>query len=552
MNALTFVAVAVLAWLACPAPAGARTPQTVCTLTVNSADEQEAFRRHLPASKVRFVELVQPGRTDWLDAACRADLRCDVLILSAHFDGAEVFYGEQSDRPEHLTGADLERVSCSESCRPLFSQLQEVYLFGCNTLNPTPQSDAPAEVLRSLQRAGHSAAQARRELQSLTGVHAESRRDRMRQIFAGVPVIYGFRGAAPLGPVAAAALHGHLRQGGDRDFGSGRVSARLLEAFAPFGLVAAPGLGDELPLSLARANMCRFADQRLSAATRLAFVHDLLQRPVGEVRLYLDRIQGLVESLDLGVRQQPGVAEQLEAIARDDAARARLLDYARQTDRPPVRVQLLDLARDMGWLTHEQWRGELALLLDGLQQRRDLGVAEVHLACGLNPDGRLDSAAPGGASAVPQARDVASAALRACRGSAADRARLLQVLLEGGEADVRVAQAYLRHRPVIDAIEQRRLVDSIAALSDGAAQVQALEALSRSPVSDRDVLIRLAGLFAQTPSAAVQSSVAGILIRADLQGIDAEGLMRTLVDKRLPAPDGGPLIELLLDVLQSR
>jgi len=32
--------------------------KTVCTITVNSADEKEAFRRTLPPDKYQFVELV--------------------------------------------------------------------------------------------------------------------------------------------------------------------------------------------------------------------------------------------------------------------------------------------------------------------------------------------------------------------------------------------------------------------------------------------------------------------------------------------------------------
>jgi hypothetical protein len=50
-------------WLS--VPTWGAEPQTVCTITVNSADEKESFRRHLPASKYRFVELVERGRADW-------------------------------------------------------------------------------------------------------------------------------------------------------------------------------------------------------------------------------------------------------------------------------------------------------------------------------------------------------------------------------------------------------------------------------------------------------------------------------------------------------
>ena len=40
---------------------------------------------------------------------------------------------------------EMERASCSDSCPGLFSQLKEVYLFGCNTLNPGASKSASAE-----------------------------------------------------------------------------------------------------------------------------------------------------------------------------------------------------------------------------------------------------------------------------------------------------------------------------------------------------------------------------------------------------------------------
>ena len=100
----------------------------------------------------------------------------------------------------------MERVACSDSCPGLFSQLKEVYLFGCNTLN--------AEALRA--RIGGDRAQPRRAgpfgrptpsaaARVLGERHADSNRDRMRHIFKDVPVIYGFSSKAPLGPLGGAA-----------------------------------------------------------------------------------------------------------------------------------------------------------------------------------------------------------------------------------------------------------------------------------------------------------------------------------------------------------
>src|SRR5204863_7536139 len=80
--------------LALPGWAG---KQTVCTVTINSADEQKAFRRFLPADKYDFVELVERGRPDWLRSSCEAKVSCDVLIISGHHgEGSEgnVFFSE--------------------------------------------------------------------------------------------------------------------------------------------------------------------------------------------------------------------------------------------------------------------------------------------------------------------------------------------------------------------------------------------------------------------------------------------------------------------------
>lgn len=550
LAAVWLVAAVSPVWAAAPVPR----PQTVCTITVNSEDEKEAFRRHLPEGRYRFVELVERGRSDWLGSACRAKVACDVLVISAHFDGDNYFFPDRLDVNEYLTVDELERVSCSGSCPTLFSRLKEVYLFGCNTLNPEPQSGTTAEIVRTLVRDGHTRERAERELASLTATHGESSRDRMRQIFKGVPVIYGFSSTAPVGAVAGPALDRYLRSGGEREVGRGRASKRLLGAFAPFGLAVAAGIGDKDPHVDARADMCQFADERRSTATKVAFVHELLQRHVGEARLYLDRIQRLMASLDDAARRTPAVAQELEEIARDTRARERVLDYARDTDRPHARVRLLDLARDVGWLTDDGHRHEVAGLLGELQARREVGVGEVDLACSLNKHGSLDGAlGPGDAAANRAADDVGHAALRACLGSEADRARTLQGLLGPKEADVRIAQAYLRHRPIADGAELRRVTTAIAEMEPGGAQVHALEALGRHYVSDREVLDRLIRLFTDTPSAAVQSAIAGILIRADRRDIAPASLAHTLHEHRRPAPDGaGRMIDVLLGVLQSR
>ncbi len=548
-SCLILLTMALSAW---STPLAAAETQTVCTITVNSADEQQTFRRYLPESKVRFVELVERGRPDWLASACHAGVRCDVLIISGHYDGGTQFFSDRLEVDEYLPVAELERVSCSGSCPGLFSRLKEVYLFGCNTLNPDPQSSASAGVVRSLVRDGLSTTEARRELQSLTAAHGESSRDRMRQVFKDVPMIYGFSTLAPLGPVAASTLDRYFRATGAGEVGKGRRSSRLLGTFAPFSMSAARGMTDKDPHIDARQDMCQFADDRLSDATKLAFVHQLVQRHMGEARLYLDRIQRLTASLDAATRQTPAVAQALENIARDSDARTRFLDFARQAEPPEVRVRMVNVAHDLGWLSPDGRWQELALMLGELQSRTQVGVAEVALACQLNAQGELDGTFNRRVPPGSPADDVSHAAVRACLGSAEGRARTLQVLLDNDETAVQIAQAYLRQRPITDAAELRRLAEGIAAMEPSDAQVRALEALGRHYLSDQRILDRLTQLFAQTSSAAVQAAIAGILIRADLRPIAGPQLVNSLLAHRLPSADDENVIDALIFRLQSQ
>src|ERR1700680_4417408 len=311
--------------------------KTVCSITVNSPDEKEAFRRSLAPDKYEFVELVERGRSDWLESACRQGIRCDVLVISGHYDGGNEFFSEHLEAREFLPVAEMERVSCSDSCPGLFSQLKEVYLFGCNTLNPEALRSASAEIGRSLVRSGYTRVDSERLSRALSARHGESSRDRMRLIFKEVPVIYGFSSVAPLGPTAASFLDRYFQSAGIGEVGGGRASVKLLNQFAGHSLVVASGLSDSDPRTTYRPGVCHFADDRLSPEQKLGFVHNLLNGVLAEVRMFLDRIEKYSASLSEADRQVPAVSRALEKIARDDASRARYIAFARDTDQPAVR-----------------------------------------------------------------------------------------------------------------------------------------------------------------------------------------------------------------------
>ena len=545
---LAIATLTALGWM----PLAAADKATVCTITVNSPDEKEAFRRYLPADKYQFVELVERGRTDWLDSACRTGVRCDVLVVSGHYDGGNEFFSDQIEAREFLPVDEMERASCGGSCSGLFSQLKEVYLFGCNTLNAGANKNASAEIARSLVRSGHSRGDAERLARDVGARHGESSRDRMRQVFKDVPVIYGFSSVAPLGPTAASLLQRHFQTAGYADVGNGRTNGRLLSGFAGHSMVAVTGLTRADPMAAHRQDVCQFSNDRLGTAQKVDFMHQLFNREMAEVRMFLDRIERYSATLPDSTQRDPAVAKALERIASDGPARNRFLDFARDADQIAVRARMLDLARDLGWLTTDERADESVRMISDVLARDSISAADVDQVCALNVDHELDDALfqlpPQGA----RGERVPQAAILACLGNVQSHARVLQALTSARDEDTEIAQVYLRHRPIGDARELRAVTTSVAHMNDVDAKVRALQSLARLSLSDPATLDVLARLYPVAESLRVQTAIAAVLIRADYDAIDRPGMVHTLRTHRLKGGDGKGTIDALIRRLEEQ
>lgn len=523
---------------------------TVCTITVNSADEKDTFRRYLPEDKYRFVELVEKGRPDWLASACRQQVSCDVLVISGHFNGTE-FFSEHVDSREYLPVEEMERASCSESCPGLFSKLKEVYLFGCNTLNAEPANSASAEVARVMVRSGSSRADAERVARALNERHAESNREGMRRIFMDVPVLYGFSSTAPVGAVAAGVLDRYFRGGAAGEVGKGRPSARLLGQFSTHAMTAAAGLRASDPRAAHRQEVCQFYDERLSAAETLAFVHRILQRDIGEVRMYLERMETFAASLSDGDRAPSRYGDALQALLEDSAARQRYLAFVHASDEPAVRARMIRLARNLGWLSAQEELGEIVKMVTDVMSSAAIAADHVALICALNEERSLDALLDLNAASRAPAPSAAHAAVRACLGSKADRERMLQTLTSANDDDVRMAQLYVERHPITDVAELRTIAARIALMTEPQAQVRALNALAGHRLADRASLEELVRLFPNARTVGVQRALAGIFIRSDFRMINTRALAGMLREYRIKSADGEDLIDVLIRRLQA-
>ena len=509
---------------ACASPAARAEPRTVCTITVNSADEKEAFRQRLPPDRYRFVELVEKGRGDWLRSSCASAIRCDVLVVSGHFNAGDTFYSDRLGVDEHLRIDELERASCSDSCPALFSRLKEVYLFGCESLNPGTARYASTQ--------------------------GDSGLGRMRRIFAGVPLIYGFSGSAPVGPTAAMLLNRHF-DAAPNEIGSGRPNPELMRVFARNHMTATRGQSAQGDPAEARRRICQFHDDRLAPSRKLALIHAMMQRGMAEARAHFERIEVLLASLTEAERQAPAFGLALATISADQATRGRYLAAARAAGPAPLRSRMLALAATLGWLSPEERSAELVALIRDILASRSIGYAEVDLVCSI--EGARNLSPMFARMEIPPARAdrIAAAAVLACVGDTQARARVLAALASADDRLVQVAQAYLRHRPVSDAKELLEMTRDVAAMSGTGAQVRALDALGRLRLTDRAIFDELARSFALATSVNVQRAIAEVFLRSGLEAIAHPDLLGVLRRHRIRAAGGEDLIDVLIRRLQA-
>ena len=258
----------------------------------------------------------------------------------------------------------------------------------------------------------------------------------MRRIFMNVPVIYGFSSVAPLGPAAATLLGRYLQSSSIAEVGSGRASPRLLGHFATESMIAVSGLTESDPRAVYRHEVCQFVDDRLAPAEKLDFIHGILRRDMGDVRMFLERIEGMFAALSERERQDPSFAQSLDEIAHDAAARERYMRFADDADRPQVRARMIKLAGALGWLSAAEERAELGRMIGDLVARMPSAPAEIDLFCSLNGDQVLDPERDRLPLSRSPAGTVGHAAVVACLGSAEARARVLQALASPDEAEV--------------------------------------------------------------------------------------------------------------------
>lgn len=372
--------------------------RTVCTFRFASPYELEVFERRLPASGFRIVDLspppllgeaapdasgVRPTSADpgWIGRACRADLKCDMVVITAEFAGR--FFGSCG---RSLSLQEMEEASCRARCDGLFHDPREVFLLACNTL-ATKDVDmrGPEVYLQVLLDHGFDRATAERVVAMRYGPLGPAFREALRRVFAGVPRIYGFASAAPKGEYTAPMLEryfdtvGDYRRHLDALTAGGPPNAALRAAFKGTSLVETDGLDAAEPGARDRDLICALYDESLPVARRLEIVRDLVARPdllafVPSIQVFVDR-----HPPEKMQRDERALLEQIRA---NQEARDRVVGLVYQLDVSALQLELGHFAVHMGWLEPERFR---ALAIEGARRllTRPLDSEVVDVMCEL-------------------------------------------------------------------------------------------------------------------------------------------------------------------------
>jgi hypothetical protein len=381
---------------------------TVCTLTINSDNEANLFKKKLaPASRFEFVELLpsqggssgesQSGKSggseNWFEDACsqlKAESKtCDMLVISGHFGGT--FFGSSGKR---LPLETLERMGCNQACPGIMNSPKEVFLFGCNTLAGKGKDTRTPEQYRAVLRAEVNAqgdrlfsdAQVEEIVAFRYSEFGHSNRERMSRAFSSVPHIYGFDSVAPAGKNAEASVSAYLNAIPDygkhleqieleqatkgmadtlkqikvmNDTGQLKPNRAIDTAFKCTNFAQCCGTYSE-----DTANFCTVFDPSKTLASRLSILKGLLSGPEGTKYLQLAKQffeQNQPDKYDATTKAE------FDQISQSPVVRERFQATLKALEKMPgFALDLTDLGEKIAFITKDDANQRRRVILAGL------------------------------------------------------------------------------------------------------------------------------------------------------------------------------------------
>lgn len=257
--------------------------KTLCSITINSDTESQAFKKSFDPSQWNFVELAtnrEQGDSDFASKNCKPEIKCDVLVISGHFSGS--FVGSRADS---LPLKTMESLSCRSECDGVFKSPSQVFLFGCNTLSRVDSVETnPEKFLDHLLATGYSFFGAAAVIGYRTSAREQDMKTRMERLFSKSNLIVGFSQAAPTGPQIKNNLEDYLKVN-HQSYHSSKNSSQIRDANflfpASFRKIVSLSSGIETrEKNVPRAPYCELYQSR-TVTEFLSMTADLFQNNLG-------------------------------------------------------------------------------------------------------------------------------------------------------------------------------------------------------------------------------------------------------------------------------
>lgn len=348
----------------------AQNKKTVCSITINSKDEREFFKSNLSTSEFNFVELVpsaprtSSSNPNWLEDSCNPNLRCDVLLISGHFNGISFF----GDSKYELSLELMERLACTQKCGGIFHAPKEVYLLGCNTLaGKDKDSRTPEQYYQALRDHHVSETEAQQATAIRYSPLGNTSSERMQRLFAGVPRLYGFHSKGPLGSYNKLVLPKLFNLFGDytQHLNSVEIEQNILlqtgrspdlsqsDWLNVFSARNGTNCSGALPSDANLALICRIHNIELPMLERMQALVNLLNREDGSkyilvAHAFLEKNIRLINTTETLEK----LAE-IRSNAKIHSEVFKLIPYFESS--PNVRINLIELAYLVGWMTFSEF-----------------------------------------------------------------------------------------------------------------------------------------------------------------------------------------------------
>ncbi|OFZ55976.1 MAG: hypothetical protein A2428_09515 [Bdellovibrionales bacterium RIFOXYC1_FULL_54_43] len=346
---------------------------TVCTATINSTEEKDAFQKALNPNEFEFIELTTLGKNPtssakpdyqeseaWIDRACQSGIRCDLVIISGHFGGT--FFGSSGYR---LPLNKLESHSCANDCTGILSHPREVFLFGCNTL-ATKSKDhrTPEEYVQVLVNDGFSRSEAERMAEGRYGAFGPENRDRMKRAFQKVPHLLGFDSVGPSGKTALPMVQKyleaipnyaeHLEKDATAQLVSGVISLNRYWETAMVGSAFAQcsGLLPTDPSYNDQSRICALYNVSSPVSDRIKIARDMLKSD--RWMSFLPSVESFLTQYASNDLDEAGKAA-LSDLQNDAELKSKVLSAIEKLRAPVLKLEWTGFAHRMKWIEDERF-----------------------------------------------------------------------------------------------------------------------------------------------------------------------------------------------------